>query len=381
MKDICFFNVGHGESILIRYPEVQIIRDFGRSKYAKETPFSCSIEKLAYRFKKYCTSIPETIAILSHLHEDHCNGFFELYNQKDEGIKFFKKTFIPWLKFDDIKAIGSFILRINLFLTRLYFKTSHQNSNRPQKILKIIPVLFDLSEELYCVGKGHSFNEIPDVNNVYWPPVDKHQTIEQSDWDDFNHIIERCFNKEHIEGFAADAQSLAGLIKNLLNGENSHSNINSIIDYIGDIIRKPIDNRPFQNDIEKVKLMSSKYIDNNSIIFDILPKDNCGTLFLSDADENSVYQALKNYTSRQYQFIKAGHHGTRGAKSLQKLNYKADEVICCCGPALNSWYGPSRDYLNIGKVYCTDWNDKSHKWINKDLYSFKEKCFIYRKLK
>lgn len=372
-----FFNVGHGEAILIKYPNLRIIRDFGRSPFAKDTAFSCHIEKLAYHWVTnrtlYANDNITDIAILSHLHEDHFNGFIELH--KNYNQKFFKKAFIPWLSFDELNAVGGFILQINLFLARFYCNTPYQNNNQYKKTLKIIPVLFDLSEELYCVRAGHTFNEIPDKNNVYWPSLNSNE-VDSKDLDDFNDIINSCLHERNVGAFKEDSQQLLERIKFLIDNKSINHNPQNTIDFIDFISEKVLDKRPTQKESERLRDMSSKYIDNNSIIFAIEDK----ALFLSDADDKCVSDALNGITACEYKYIKAGHHGNRGARALNALNFKSDEVICCCGPAHRKWWGPSVDYLTIGKNYCTDWNDNSDRWSNKNLFMFEKKSVISRNL-
>jgi ribonuclease BN (tRNA processing enzyme) len=86
-----FYNVGHGEAIFIDLGNRRgIVRDFGRSRFAKHTDFSVSIPRILscdccrfypwYLLKHY-PHCKQSDAILTHAHEDHFNGFRELYNQ------------------------------------------------------------------------------------------------------------------------------------------------------------------------------------------------------------------------------------------------------------------------------------------------------------
>ena len=78
MATLRVFNVGHGEAMTIKLENnIQVIRDFGKSSNAILT--KTSIELI--RILECCHLLPplhfklKIDVILSHAHEDNCNGF------------------------------------------------------------------------------------------------------------------------------------------------------------------------------------------------------------------------------------------------------------------------------------------------------------------
>ncbi len=395
--DTYFFNVGHGETILIElYRSMRtrwIIRDFGRSRFAKNTDFSLSIPKLTNHvwcrrypidiFRHPHNYVPFVDAVLSHAHEDHFNGFHALYEQGHQNV--FGNAYIPMFRMDDLNSLGGVLIKSSVLLYR-YHGPDHPIGQNARNWLLATPVLAGLSKNLWCVSAGHVIDDWGYPNRVLWPParnIDSREYHQMLNWyldknsisrEELDEDSERIRmqlhsyysdNVEKSEGRMFNREQVAGCIATIdevlrMGFEKNNEELSSP-DGLYDFVFKPT-------------------IDNHSLVFEIGNNDE-EYLYLSDADNPTVKLMLEmnKIHDKRYRIIKAGHHGNRGAGALIKHRITADEVINCCGPAKSDWKGPDSKYKSVSdNLICTDWYYNNTKWGNVKDFKIHQSCCIMR---
>ena len=392
MMRTTFVNVGHGETIFIKLFEKKlygIVRDFGRSRFAKHTDFSSSLKRII-NCKNCCPLFgfylwhPEKIdAVLSHAHEDHFNGFKMLYDIDEKEI--FQNAYIPWLKMTDLNSLGGLLIKYSIFLYR-YYSLNTTISHNAQNWLLATPVMAALSKKLWCVSAGHNVKQWDQKNRILWPlPVTKKYDKDLEDrWTKYlkkNNLPDNFLEEEaekirkYLSHFYSESpEEQEGL-------ENNEELIENTIATIISIITEPLPEQLITTLSSPIGLNNYSYkptIDNHSLIFEIGEKEN-ETLFLSDADDKTVESMLQynGIKKKNYNLIKSGHHGNRGGAALKNQRITSDAVINCCGPSHPNWKGPDQNYKNVSStLLCTDWHDNSGKWANKSAFFIPEDCFI-----
>ena len=381
------YNVGHGETINIRIKKNNqtIIRDFGRSRFAKHTDFSCSLARLIYcsscfRFLYDASSVNNTDAVLSHAHEDHFNGFEMLYKLKYKNI--FDNAYIPYLSKDDFNSLGGILIKYSLFLFRYYGSKNIIAANAKHWLLAA-PIMATISKNLWCVTAGYQVSHWGKSNKILWPlavPEDYVSKLEKQ----WNKYLED--NDESVEFLNNEAEEIRKLLMPFYSTKNDGLEFNSdttasVINRIESILDRSFNIDQKFSSPSRLNTYAYKYtIDNHSLIFEIGDTGN-EQLFLSDADDKTTnlmlnYNKIKN---KNYNMIKAGHHGNRGAKALVKNGITGNSVVNSCGPAKSDWKGPDIEYKKVSeKLFCTDWNNSSAKWIQatKIKYIIPNRCFI-----
>ncbi len=382
-----FFNVGHGEAIKIdilteNIPRI-IIRDFGRASSAKETITSMSVESVINIATCCCFPLfsnpggqlfPKIDAVLSHAHEDHLNGFKKLFD--DGARKIFSHAFIPMLEMSNLDSHGGMLIKYALFFYR-YFEPTNINARRARKWLVATLVMAGLSHKLRCVAANQQVSEWGrSRNKILWPMLESHDS----------HVLKRRFDnflKKHglsNQLFDKDAESLREILSPYYAfGEEGHEfgidQVKKDIKAIYRIIDSPM-SKEERAKIPRVSMyhfncnVFQRAIDNHGLVFEIGPEGN-QQLFLSDAHDSAVRKMLEinDICEKHYQIIKAGHHGNRGAQALCVKKITADEVVICCGPAQSNYNGPDIAYAGVSsRLTCTDWNNSSDKWKNKERY-------------
>ena len=395
MVHSAFFNVGHGEAIILRIfgnDETHwIIRDFGRSRYAKDTKSSVSISCLSQCYARYYSRYPHlnVDAVLSHAHEDHFNGFKALY---DHGYsKIFSNAYIPMFKLTDLKSLGGLLIKYSVFLYRYFGPTSLIGQNVTNWLLAA-PIMASLSQRLWCVNTGHIVRNWKVENKILWPPK------QDGDYDDvittkLSNRFEDYLRKNNLSEEFLNEESerirarLSDFYQNTDNNVQEHSfsteQVATCIDVITESLG-PVFHPDFRNQLSPpIHLNNFAYkptIDNHSLIFEI-GHPSRKHLYLSDANDPTIDKMLKTNRlfSVKYDLLKSAHHGTRGAKALHAHAITADEVINCCGPAHPLWHGPHTNYSCIAhRLTCTDWDARSVKWGSQTIFSVSQSCCIRR---
>ncbi len=387
MSRLRVFNVGHGETMVINLDgPVSVIRDFGQSSYHKHTATSTSIQRIIdsrYSCNRFIKSRQEIDAVLSHPHEDHFNGFLQLH--KNECRRIFNRSYIPWLDFTTLNTLSGRMLILSSYLVSYYGLSTPKGQNASHWIL-MAPVMSELSHMLYGVCERHTMNHWNPKGIVLWPPAPTDHGFYSPKR--INRII------EEIEGQINDSQLIEQYYRRVINplfeilqlitpinpdepriNENidSVSRIRSILD-IADSFNDQFNNLVISY---RSNFVYKQTIDDHSIVFELDDNGVKKALFLSDLHPSSINKMIRGSIPRyaHYKIIKSAHHGTRFGNAFRTQNITAEISIHCCGPAHPNWNGPDQKYFSVSKkIYCTDWNHSSKKWINQNQYKIFIRC-------
>jgi len=203
-----FFNVGHGDAILLELPGSKeydrhfVLRDFGRSRFAKLTENSCTPKRLIQHrcfcdpwFCFYPFSLlrrlrlhkPDYIrfdVMLSHAHDDHFNGFKLLY---DDGLRrIFDNAYIPFLPMGDLNELGGLLIKYSLLMYRYFGPDTIEGENAKNWLLAT-PIMMALSQKMWCVGQGLNLSDWNCKTTILWPPAQSTQAKEtlSKNWKDY----------------------------------------------------------------------------------------------------------------------------------------------------------------------------------------------------
>lgn len=394
-----FFNVGHGEAMIIELDQFErnrphwIIRDFGQSRSAIKTNYSVipsqilGLHHCSYYWHRFLRNIPHNGMIdivLSHAHEDHFNGYAELFYKGKRKI--FNNAYIPALDMSTLEALGGVLIKYSLLVYR-YLGPAHPYAKEAKHWLLAAPILAGLSKKVLCVYEGYQIKDWGIKNRVLWPCLTNNITKLLKDRLDL--FFEENPRRSDILDNDAEAIRLElskfYLMEDIENTDK-HSHPIEQIDNTIHLIEERLGNRYEASEAtaKKVtKLYTHSYkraIDNNGLMFEIGEGGDM-LLFLSDAFDGTVAQMLKsnNIVGRHYRLIKAAHHGTRGAKALKTAGITSNHVVICCGPVRNGYKGPNVDYTQVSpNVICTDWNHGNAKWMDIEKFSIAHaNCISY----
>ena len=395
MRTHSFYNVGHGDAVIIEDNDYIVVRDIGqhskRRKFYRDSMNLALYDIVISDKKKY--------AIISHAHKDHFSGFRELFNQSKYHL--FDESFIPPL----VLPNGAFFS--NSSSKRLSEETINQLKSKIKRYLKVysslkrssstkklisnwfflLPIMNFLSKKVSMVSCGDLI--INQNATVLWPPLAQSlKDRKQIAIDDFN--IRNTINIHNIEirllfeepDFPNDSlEQLNQLSERILavytqileknndtiNEENEQSKYEEKKDFVHEI-----DN--VLNEIDRTSIYSlSKHIknalctaiknddDNMSLIFQY---NDASAIYLSDIDKKNIPHLVNVMQQNglilpQYNLLKSSHHGSRYEGSLKSIKYNC--VVHTCGIGISSGpkahNGPYIGYA-VGKrnTYCMDWN-------------------------
>lgn len=377
-----FFNVGHGEAVLIETHSNGeprwILRDFGRSRFAKHTDFSMSVSRLLSRdccyplhYIKHPHDPPhleKLDAVLSHAHEDHFNGFKALYDLGCRSL--FENAYIPMFRMNDLNTLGGILIKYSIFLYRYYGSSTKIGINAKNWLLAA-PILAGLSKNLSCVVAGHTLTNW-ETNKILWPVAQKN--LSRSLVDKFeaylkiNELPNDYLNEESEQIRSQLVKFYQESVEQIKGGEFNEEQVENCIRTVNDILIVDLGDfkRKCTNPIGLNNYAYRPTIDNHSLMFE-MGEDGEQHLYLSDADDKTIQAMLQHNSiqNKKYRLIKSAHHGNRGAKALANSSISADEIVNCCGPAHPNYKGPCLSYQSISKkLICTDWNYGSKKWKN-----------------
>jgi len=382
-----FNNVGHGEAIFIQLDNGRgIVRDFGRAKQAKYTSTCCfpiDLLRSCRHTRKQCIPMirKRTLdAVLSHAHEDHFSGFKTMCDLDREGV--FENAYIPWLSMENLDSLGGLLIKYSLLLYRYYDPNTRTALNAKNWLLAA-PVMAYISRKLWCVSAGHNVSEWG-VSKILWPPEPSQSYQEKLRVKLVAYLSQNDPGSLFLELLNNDTEEILDVLRKFYptssvdqtGSEISSEDATKAIETISEVLLRR--DRQLSSP-EVLRRAYKSTLDDHGLVFEIGDGEE-KALFLSDANDATVERMLKanDIRNQHYRTIKAGHHGNRGAKRLQKHNVTAGVVVNCCGPANNNYRGPSSEYLNVSKgdVICTDWNDSGSKWTGKTSYKISNTCRI-----
>lgn len=365
-----FFNVGHGEAIVIELSDLNriILRDCGAC--SNRTPYSVSIQNVVQKCLQHHFPFHSFTydAVLSHYHSDHYNGFEELFFS-NSGVKIFDNAVIPTLDLTPLDGLPSVLVR-SIILLYWYYRGKKRGSLAKKyfKILRI-PLIMAMLSRRVIVGR-HGVT-IPDwnTNKFLWPSAASSTKSSLKILREY----EKLDLPENIEDILIEqAAKAVDLLAPIFNGYEPEG-LNERLKELDQLLENFVD-LPEMLDLSKLQTASSSYLDNNGVIFEIESNEN-SILMLSDAHDSEIKKMLKynKINRRTFTTIKAAHHGTRGSNALIAANIFSQNIVCSSG--IGRAGQPNIGYTSVGKhVYCTGWD--SCKWKNKALFQVFPTCKI-----
>ncbi len=360
-------NVGHGDAIRVDFGKKHsVLRDFGRSHSAVDTATSTDITTLIKQ-NFFCRRWP-TDALLSHPHEDHYNGFRELSNQGK--TKIFSTSYMPWLDFRDVKALGWQMSILGAYLYAYYAKSTRQHST-VNNWIRSAPIMATLGNSFHGVAARHVL-PWPGKSIVLWPPppasVSKSVSASQSTRMHISRIEALLAeeNRKDITGGIRDiGRNIAKILSKYYPAEPTKiitetpdrqddvAAIDGLLEQLSDIKTTK------SHQLNQTHLSAWQHfytnVDDHSIVFEVADI----ALFLSDINQARINEMARKYMkdNREYALLKSSHHGTRIGQRDFKTKFKTlKTVLHNCGRAHPRYTGPIRAYcdLNPMEIYCTD---------------------------
>lgn len=395
MRKHSFYNIGHGDAVIIEDNDYIVVRDIGQ--YSKRRKFYSDSMNLA--LYDIISSEKKKYAIISHAHKDHFSGFQELFNQSKYHL--FEESFIPPLVLPNgsffsnasskklsenaIKALRS---KIILYL-KAYSSLKRLSSikNLISNWFFLLPIMNFLSKKVIMVSCGDQI--INQAATVLWPPLaqslkdDKQIVI-----DDFNirntiniHNIETGLLLEKLDNHNDSIELLYLMSERILavytqileknndiiseeNEQNEQEEKEAFVHEIENILNE-IDRTNIYSLPKHIKSVLCTAInnddDNMSLIFQY---NDASAIYLSDIDKKIIPHLINVMQQNglilpQYNLLKSSHHGSRYDRTLKSIKYNC--VVHTCGigisRGLKAHNGPYIGYA-AGKrdTYCMDWN-------------------------
>ena len=366
------WNVGHGEAMRIDFENgLSVVRDFGRHRQAKSTPTSIRVQDVIAA--PLVMPNRQTVAILSHAHEDHFSGFREMYRRGHRPV--FEECYIPWLDFSTAGALGWQVVMLGLYLFAYYGKGTPA-AITTENWTEAAPLMAALGVRLRGVAAKYSFQWDGAEARVLWPP---HPT--QADWwDNHKRLIDRTLRdirrqvgKGDRGGVVDVVEESARAISTVLGGyynpefaalQFDEGRIKSDLKVIESKLTL-LGERSIQHNLALDRTFSAasagrrSFIDDHSLVFEI----GRSALFLSDLHGASMDMMARQYMdkTRNYALMKSAHHGTRlGHLEFRKAVGRARDILHCCGPASSVFHAPIDDYRCFApeRIISTDYHPK-----------------------
>ncbi len=401
MRNHSFYNVGHGDAILIQDDDFLVVRDVGQPSKIKQIRKSFYQNSLNQALLDIMRSDLKRYAVVSHAHEDHFSGFMQLYSQNQFHI--FEESYIPPLVcgpsvvLHPIGCMSETSLRDFLaHKVKFYLKVyAALNKGVTKKNLSnwffLLPVMNYLSKKVTQVSFSDKI--LNGSATVLWPYLVKSAKDGNTcsgldgkyDFEKYNRVdLEYPLWDMDIgyqDQFQQCTDEVVDVYLKIIDGQQE--NRESIIE------RQKSEKELFVKKIEGVlqrvnglqlkipypqKILFCHAInhddDNQSVVFQY---DDASAIYLSDLYGTYINQMisvmkLNGLLMSGYKLLKSSHHGSRYDASLLTTNY--DEVVHCCGVGTKAQYGPNIGYLaKSPQSICLDWDYQAPKWDVHVLYA------------
>jgi beta-lactamase superfamily II metal-dependent hydrolase len=382
MPSLKVWNVGHGEAMRIDIPEdkVFVIRDFGQMKSTSNKSNHQPIDNIKDELLKTETA-GHIEAILSHAHYDHFNGFKQIYEGlKDKKRKPFYASYIPWLDIGTTKSLGYSICKVSAYLFA-YHGANKEKADQYKNWFLAAPIMYALSDSLYGVAAGYTFNW--GQAKVLWPPPPRALDVGTLALDlleiaddlkeaflsadiaskvDQIEAVSLELNKIIIQ-YQPSAGSNVDLPLNRIIVENNQQNIKKVEELFNQLAPiKPNQKKQIPSRVSSTCRTASRRldqsIDDHSLVFEFPNK----ALFLSDLSPGCMDMMAQKYMVKKndYEILKSAHHGTRiGGSAFKKHLSSVKTVVHCCGSSNKTFHAPSCKYCELPDVGKTGvrWTD------------------------
>ena len=383
-----FYNVGHGDAVLIRDATSLVVRDIGQPSRIKKCRKQFYQNCLSLALNVICYSDLKRYAVVSHAHEDHFSGFMKLYYRNQFQI--FEECYIPPLVTSPSSAFRVYVgdfdgslrerlkQKVDLYLK--IFASLKKNSATKKTISNwffLLPVMNFLSKKVYQVSFSDKI--LNGDATVLWPYLAK----SAKDGNKYDDVI--CEKMDDLES------ALKLELENPFIGITQEEEFNRYVDEIVSIYLKILDSKEQGQDekglyVERISTILKNVSNNIKVSVSYSVKvlfcrainnddDNQGVAFQYD-DASAIYLCdfygvyidkmltiMNKYTllKSQYELLKSSHHGSRYGQNLQNVTYNG--VIHCCGIGTKAHKGPDVGYLNKHRrSFCMDWDFYSSKW-------------------
>ena len=397
MRNHSFYNVGHGDAILIQDDTSLVVRDVGQPSKIKQIKKFFYQNSLNQALLDITQSNLKRFAIVSHAHEDHFSGFMQLYFQNKFHI--FEEAFIPPLVcgptyiLHPIGCSSEFSLRDFLkekvdFYLKVYaaLKKGITKKNLSNWFF-LLPVMNYLSKKVSQVSFSDKI--LNGSATVLWPYLPK-SAKDGNDCDaydvfpckdDFEH-----FNKVNLEyalwngdvgnqdQFQQYTDEIVDVYLKILDArQDERESISDRQQYEKEDLVRKIESVLKKVDGVQLKMSYPQKLlfcwainhddDNQSLVFQY---DDASAIYLSDLYGTYISRMINVMNASGllkplYELLKSSHHGSRYDVSLQNTNY--NDVVHCCGVGKKNQYGPNAGYLaRLQRSICLDWDSQSPKW-------------------
>nr|MDO8083119.1 hypothetical protein [Candidatus Freyarchaeota archaeon] len=404
---INIFNVGHGQCVLLRndssnylsidhyyrYTAYQVYQhlfiqnkplliDFGTlSSDYYESQAKWDESCLALVLFGYL-SRADSLAVVSHLHQDHISGFEKLLKiqQNKKRKPLFREIYAPWINFEE--ALGEYLVIMSMFILEIY-----GGAVAPQEALMAKMAKDFLTENVYLgklaqngleyVIKGDTIKALNREFKVIWPlPSFKSTVNAVSIAKKVKASIEKLEKKypEHTKNVKKDAKEV---IENMIKiygkrKENENRTYPSEVSARKDEQKQTFNIKEIEGYLGKIRedKKSNKIVKELFIVFRNLLNDLSiilhlpnEVLFPGDASENCIKTALNlsnnlsNKQLKEYLIVLTPHHGTKWPQSTIKPKI----LVNSCGYCRSNYKGPtdliSKDLKKSKiptQIYCTD---------------------------
>jgi hypothetical protein len=354
--ELTAWNVGHGEALRIDFESgPSVVRDFGRHRLAKPTTTSVKVDDVIAT--PLVMPNRRAIAILSHAHEDHFNGFREMYRRGQRRV--FSECYIPWLDFDTADALGWQVEMLGLYLFAYYGEESPA-ALTTRNWSQAAPLMAALGANLSGVVAECPLQWAEAEAKVLWPPP----PTQTAWWGGHKRLIGRTLTSirsqlrktdqgEVVEVVENSAEVISAILRKYYNPEHiavrfeegsvkrDLGTIESQLRLVGEL--EVGHNLTLDRSFSAGAANRRSFMDDHSMVFEIGRR----ALLLSDLHGASMDMMARLYMprTRRYAFMKSAHHGTRlGHLEFRKAVSGVRDILHCCGPASRAFHAPINDY-------------------------------------
>ena len=355
--ELTAWNVGHGEALRIDFENgLSVVRDFGRHSHAKPTSTSIEVDEVIAA--PLVVQGRKTVAVLSHAHDDHFNGFSEMYKR---GLrKVFRKCYIPWLDFRTVRSLGWQVQVLGTYLLAYYGGNSNEGLTT-KHWSRAAPLMAALGRTVRGVAAGHRFWWPGPRSRVLWPPPPdeegwrkKHRRSVSRKLRSIRYGLRRSEQGSVVKAVEESANAISRALRTYYDPRHPERSfpesvtfddikaIESRLEFVQSIPIRPTPE--LDQALSAATTYRRSFVDDHSLVFQIGHR----ALFLSDLNKGPMDLMARRYmprAPRSYGFLKSAHHGTRlGGRPFRRAVRLAGWVLHCCGPADRPYRAPIGDY-------------------------------------
>lgn len=349
------YNVNFGDFFKIDTDNDILINDCG-DLLSRRGISNEHLQSILHARCELCRTEKQSVAIITHFHPDHVNGFTRL----SQDIRKFSKVIVPYISYD--KHTKNYILvRLAVFCYTFLPSRSINRlfANHFLHQIDLIRDLCDNNSTIYFTSRGdeHRLNDI--TLKVLWPP----KLINYNTPHKCNYLIEKIMYFENMYLSEELRRRYNKIIEELyeifrqLNGQFRIENIAEINDNIDIHVKHLINIRNQLNLNYSFYDMSGirDIVNALSLVYEIHPNitttdDNNSVLMTGDISPEIIDRYICRSTNRHYKMLKAPHHGTNHYYTPNLPN--ADICLIPHGKSYYKWRIRNDYCQRYPQVFC-----------------------------